>query len=191
MAMPTIKDVKEWDTKDLINFLREQNLKLDEKHFEVFRAQEITGLAFLKLTKKELEKCGLKSGPAIIITGLIKKITNEVQSKHQDNSNLLIFIIFISITSLRNFTAKKKKFKMPKFVSFKRRRDSNKDQLTIAMKEQTIASTAATQKVDNFEKALVQDSSTISSTQVICDEEDQAEGSDSNDESNESFLFFY
>lgn len=79
--MPTIKDVKEWDTYELIDFLRGQNLKLDEKHFEVFHAQEITGLAFLKLTKEELEECGLKIGPAIVITELIKKLTDEVQSK--------------------------------------------------------------------------------------------------------------
>ena len=77
--MPTIKEIKGWDTEELITYLRGQDLKLDEKHFDVFRTQEITGLSFLGLTKSELEEIGLKIGPTIVITGLIKKLKDETQ----------------------------------------------------------------------------------------------------------------
>jgi hypothetical protein len=47
--------VENWDTETLINFLKEQNLKLDDKkHYDILRKQEVDGQAFLELTKEEL-----------------------------------------------------------------------------------------------------------------------------------------
>lgn len=80
-----------------------------------------------------------------------------------------------------------------KFItSLKRKENSNKHQLTVALKEQTVASTEATQKLAELEKSLMQINSDIANTlkaQKICNEENQTGGSDTNYESSESFFF--
>ena len=56
--------VENWDTETLIDFLKEQNLKLEEKHYDILRKEEITGPSFLDMTKDDFKECGLKIGPA-------------------------------------------------------------------------------------------------------------------------------
>jgi hypothetical protein len=74
--MPSIEEIKEWDTKALVNFLQKQNLSL-YLDFEVFYAQEITGKIFLELTKQDLQSCGLKFGPAKEIAELIEELKEK------------------------------------------------------------------------------------------------------------------
>ena len=56
--------VENWDTETLIDYLKEQNLKLDDKkHYDILRKQEVDGQAFLELTKEKLYN--FPGGPAI------------------------------------------------------------------------------------------------------------------------------
>ena len=49
----TMSDViKDFNTKELIEYLKKKNLKLEEFHFEILRKEEISGLAFLDTTKE-------------------------------------------------------------------------------------------------------------------------------------------
>src|ERR1043165_8819339 len=57
--------VENWDTETLIDFLKEQNLKLEEKHFDILRNEEITGQDFLDMTEEKFCSYGLKGGPAM------------------------------------------------------------------------------------------------------------------------------
>jgi len=45
--------VKDFDTEELIEYLRKKDLKLKESHFKILRKEEITGLAFLELTEEK------------------------------------------------------------------------------------------------------------------------------------------
>ena len=50
----TMSDVvKDFNTEELIEYLGRKDLKLEESHFEILRKEEISGLVFLKTTKKE------------------------------------------------------------------------------------------------------------------------------------------
>ena len=60
--------VENWDTETLIDFLKEQNLKLDDKkHYDILRKQEVDGQAFLELTEEKLlaSPYNFPGGPAI------------------------------------------------------------------------------------------------------------------------------
>lgn len=63
-----------WDTETLIIFLKHQGLKLEERHYEVLRKQEINGQAFLLMTEEKLSRppYNLAVGPALILAEQIK-----------------------------------------------------------------------------------------------------------------------
>ena len=49
--------VENWDTETLIDFLKEQNLKLDDKkHYDVLRNREIDGQVFIDMSKEDWRK---------------------------------------------------------------------------------------------------------------------------------------
>ncbi|CAG8646170.1 7942_t:CDS:2, partial [Paraglomus occultum] len=54
--------VKDFDTEELIEYLRKKDLKLKESHFKIFRKEEITGLDFLDMTKEEFRDIGFALG---------------------------------------------------------------------------------------------------------------------------------
>ncbi|CAG8525366.1 13799_t:CDS:2 [Ambispora leptoticha] len=55
ISLPTINEVEGYKTtEDLINFLRKQDLGLDDKHFNILREQEIKGRSFLRLNVDKL-----------------------------------------------------------------------------------------------------------------------------------------
>ncbi|CAG8679567.1 12232_t:CDS:2, partial [Ambispora leptoticha] len=55
ISLPTINEVEGYKTtEDLINFLRDQDIGLEDKHFNILREQEIDGLAFLRLNADKL-----------------------------------------------------------------------------------------------------------------------------------------
>ncbi|CAG8793617.1 12949_t:CDS:2, partial [Gigaspora rosea] len=80
VPLPTVNEVKGWSkTEQLINFLRAQNLGLEDKHFNILREQEINGISFLRMNADKLMKYGLKGGPTETIAELIEKIKGERQ----------------------------------------------------------------------------------------------------------------
>ncbi|CAB4486139.1 unnamed protein product [Rhizophagus irregularis] len=86
---PSIEEIKKWDTGTLITFLQEQDLELDNKYFDTFHLQEINGKIFLELTKKELQSCGFKLGPAKIIADLIKELKKRSFSSYYNLRDVL------------------------------------------------------------------------------------------------------
>src|SRR2546430_12312683 len=59
--------VENWDTETLIDFLKEQNLKLDDDDLGILRKQKVDGQAFLELTEEKLlaSPYNFPGGPAI------------------------------------------------------------------------------------------------------------------------------
>ncbi|PKC05190.1 hypothetical protein RhiirA5_421203 [Rhizophagus irregularis] len=71
--------VENWDTETLIDFLKEQNLKLDDDDLGILRKQKIDGQAFLELTKEELlaSPYNFPGGPAIKLAKEIKALKEK------------------------------------------------------------------------------------------------------------------
>jgi hypothetical protein len=72
--------VENWDMETLIDFLKEQNLKLDDKkHYDILRKQEVDGQAFLELTKEELlaSPYNFPGEPAIKLAKEIKALKEK------------------------------------------------------------------------------------------------------------------
>ena len=63
--------IKNYGTEDLIEYLMKKELPFDDKDFEIFRREKITGFSFLETTRQEFREYGLKGGP---VTTLIKFI---------------------------------------------------------------------------------------------------------------------
>ena len=81
ISTKTMSDmVKDFDTEELIEYLKKKNLKLEESHFKILHKEEISGLAFLDTTKEDFRSYGLKAGPATklakFIEGLSQKLRN-------------------------------------------------------------------------------------------------------------------
>ena len=69
--------VENWDTETLIDFLKEQNLKLDDDDLGILRKKKITGLSFLEMTEEKFERCGLEMGPAILLAKEAKALKEK------------------------------------------------------------------------------------------------------------------
>ncbi|GBC05180.1 hypothetical protein RclHR1_06080009 [Rhizophagus clarus] len=72
--------VENWDTETLINFLKEQNLKLnDKKHYDILSKQEVDGQIFLELTKEKLlaSPYNFPGEPAIKLAKEIKALKKK------------------------------------------------------------------------------------------------------------------
>ncbi|CAG8650715.1 7208_t:CDS:2 [Funneliformis caledonium] len=76
-SLPSIEIIKTWNSERLIEFLKEQNLFLCEKHFDILRSQGVTGYSFPTFTKEEFQECGLEIGPSKALATLINDIHNE------------------------------------------------------------------------------------------------------------------
>ena len=81
--------VKDFNTKELIDYLKRKDLKLKESHFKILYKEEITSLAFFKLTKENFHSIGFALDPATVlakfIEGLGQKIRNYSLLKTLDN----------------------------------------------------------------------------------------------------------
>ena len=67
--------IKNWRTKELVAFLREQkDLLLDFEDLRLIGEAKLVGRTFLLLTKDELKDCGLKIGPTLAILNLIENL---------------------------------------------------------------------------------------------------------------------
>jgi hypothetical protein len=71
--------VENWDTETLIDFLKEQNLKLDDDDFAILRKKKITGQDFLDMTEEKFEKCGLEMGPAMRLAKEAKALKDNTK----------------------------------------------------------------------------------------------------------------
>ncbi|CAG8758614.1 24026_t:CDS:2 [Dentiscutata erythropus] len=69
--------VKDYNTEELIEYLRRKNLKLNEAHFEIFRQEEISGISFLELTKDDFINFGFKGGPSIILAKFVEELKEQ------------------------------------------------------------------------------------------------------------------
>ena len=69
--------VENWDTETLIDFLKEQNLKLEKKHYDILRNEEITNLSFLDMTEEKLRSYGFKGGPATLLAKEAKTLKEK------------------------------------------------------------------------------------------------------------------
>ena len=77
-TLAEVEVVRKFSTEKLIKFLREQeDLELDENDFKILRDEKITGRTFLKLTKEELERHGLKLGPATALVNFAKEVKEK------------------------------------------------------------------------------------------------------------------
>ena len=108
----TMSDVvKDFNTEELIEYLKKKNLKLEESHFEILRKEEISGLAFLDTTKEEFRSYGLKAGPATtlakFIEGLNQKLRNYSSLKTLDDLKEMLRRNKVNgedITNIKQFT---------------------------------------------------------------------------------------
>ncbi|GBB91054.1 hypothetical protein RclHR1_18160006 [Rhizophagus clarus] len=69
--------VENWDTETLINFLKEQNLKLDDNDFKILCKEKITGLSFLDLTKEKFCSVSFALGPATLLTKEVQTLKEK------------------------------------------------------------------------------------------------------------------
>jgi hypothetical protein len=108
----TMSDVvKDFNTEELIDYLGRKDLKLKESHFKILRKEEITGLAFLKLTKEDFRSIGFALGPATVlaefIEGLGQKIRNYSSLKTLDDLKEMLCRNKVNgedITNIKQFT---------------------------------------------------------------------------------------
>ncbi|CAG8834110.1 42915_t:CDS:2, partial [Gigaspora margarita] len=70
--------IKKYNTNELIEYLQNKDLKLDDDDFAIIRKEKIAGLDFFDLTREEFRSIGLALGPA---TRLIKLITEIKELK--------------------------------------------------------------------------------------------------------------
>ncbi|GBB89935.1 hypothetical protein RclHR1_01680006 [Rhizophagus clarus] len=83
MSTPTAEhdsySVENWDTETLIDFLKEQNLKLDDDDLGILRKQKVDGQAFLELTEEKLlvSPYNFPGGPAIKLAKEIKALKEK------------------------------------------------------------------------------------------------------------------
>ena len=70
-----VDEIKKYKAKELIDFLRkEEDLELSETAIKILEKEEITGRAFLKITKEELRSYGMPGGPASDLVDFAKEL---------------------------------------------------------------------------------------------------------------------
>ena len=67
-----VDKIKKYDTTKLIEYLRGQGLGLSKMAIKILEEEEITGCTFFKITKEELERYGMKLGPATALVDFAK-----------------------------------------------------------------------------------------------------------------------
>ena len=71
-------EIKKYKTEALIKYLRkEEDLDLDDDDFEIIRKQKVNGRTFFKITKEELERHGMKLGPATALVNFAKEYKDK------------------------------------------------------------------------------------------------------------------
>ncbi|RIA96787.1 hypothetical protein C1645_814816 [Glomus cerebriforme] len=91
--------VENWDTETLIDFLKEQNLKLEEKYYNILCNEEITGLSFLDMTEEKLSSYGFKGGPATLLTKEAKTLKEKLKRAFSSYHSLKEVLVKYGIDS--------------------------------------------------------------------------------------------
>ena len=103
--------VKDFNTEELIEYLKKKNLKLEKSHFKILRKEEIAGSDFLNTSKEEFQSYGMKAGPAKrlaeFIESLGQKLRNYSSLKTLDDLKEMLRRNKVNgedITSIKQFT---------------------------------------------------------------------------------------
>ena len=72
-------NIEKWDTETLVIFLKEQDLKLNEKHFDILRNEEINGQNFLEMSKEDFKECGFAIGPTMSLAKEVKAFKDNTK----------------------------------------------------------------------------------------------------------------
>jgi hypothetical protein len=84
-------DIEEYNTETLITYLQNQQiLNLNKQHINVLRENEVAGYDFLRLKQEDLERYGLKSGPA----KRISDFANQLNSQSKFYKIIYLYSIF-------------------------------------------------------------------------------------------------
>lgn len=73
-----IKIIESWKAEDLLGFLENQNLHLDDEDKVFLKKMKVSGSSFLEFTREDFCRYGLAPGPAIAISKLIKNINDGI-----------------------------------------------------------------------------------------------------------------
>src|SRR2546427_6462712 len=77
----TMSDVvKDFNTEELIEYLKKKDLKLNETHFKILRKEEIAGSDFLNTTKEEFQSYGMKAGPTKRLVEFIESLSQKLRN---------------------------------------------------------------------------------------------------------------
>src|SRR5204863_351626 len=71
------EEIKSWKVEELIEFLKQEDLMLEDAHFDILRNQEMTGRAFLKTSIQQFMSYGLKGGPATVLADFAKECVEQ------------------------------------------------------------------------------------------------------------------
>ena len=66
-------EIKKYKTAELISYLQEQELGLSEEVIKILENNDVTGRAFLKMTKQDFQDINLKAGPALVLADFAKE----------------------------------------------------------------------------------------------------------------------
>ncbi|RGB39000.1 hypothetical protein C1646_665020 [Rhizophagus diaphanus] len=72
--------VKDFNTEELIEYLKKKDLKLNETHFKILRKEEIAGSDFLNTTKEEFQSYGMKAGLAKRLVEFIESLSQKLRN---------------------------------------------------------------------------------------------------------------
>ena len=77
----TISDVvKDFNTEELIEYLKKKDLKLNEIHFKILCKEEIASSDFLNTTKKEFQSYNMKAGLAKRLAEFIESLGQKLRN---------------------------------------------------------------------------------------------------------------
>uniref|UniRef100_U9SLN1 SAM domain-containing protein n=1 Tax=Rhizophagus irregularis (strain DAOM 181602 / DAOM 197198 / MUCL 43194) TaxID=747089 RepID=U9SLN1_RHIID len=94
----TMSDVvKDFNTEELIDYLGRKDLKLKETHFKILRKEEITGLAFLKLTKEDFRSIGFALGPATVLAEIIEVLGQKIRNYSSLKTLIAMLTLFFFV----------------------------------------------------------------------------------------------
>ena len=86
-TVPSVEEVESYNTDALIAYLQNQRiLNLNEQHINALRENEVAGYDFLSCKQDDLERYGLKPGPA-------KRISDfAIQLKSQSKFYKIVYL---------------------------------------------------------------------------------------------------
>src|SRR3954453_23718416 len=104
--------VENWDAETLIDFLKEQNLKLDDDDLGILPKEKIDGPSFLDMTEEKFMQAGLKMGPAMKLAKEAKTLKEKPKRAFSSYKSLKDVLAKYSIkdsriTAIPQFTPSK------------------------------------------------------------------------------------